>query len=1708
MIITIPGYQFQEEPIYNGSQFIIFSGLSPKKEPIIIKMLKSKYPSPEEVRRFKQEYEITKILESDQTVHVYGFEKLENSYGMILENIIFPTLLEELEKRTQFNIHDFLEISIKIANALNYIHKKNITHKNLNPDNIFCDVSRKIVRIVDFHLATTLQKEKATFIKPKLLEETLNYISPEQTGRINRKVDYRTDFYSLGIIFYQMLTGVLPFDSSNPIELIYSHIAATPKSPREMDVKIPEMISAIVMKLIKKNPEERYQNIHALMDDLTNGLQQLEQTGSIEIFPLSKKKLPNRFQIQEKLYGRESEIKKLLDTYDKVAKGAVEFMLVTGDSGIGKSSLINEIQRPILQKRGFYISGKFEQFNHNAPYAALIQAFTDLVNQLLNEGDATIALYQKKIIDSVKGYGKVLLNVIPNLALLIGKQPPLFDLGSTELENQFSYMFQNFISAIATPEHPIVIFVDNLQWADHSSLKMIESLLTSPDCHHLYIIGAYQTDQINSSHSTSTFIESLKNQNIIPAVIELQPLTLSMQMDLLVDISNQDKDSVCPLAELCHEKTKGNPLLLIHLLKKFNKSGFITFNNEKCCYEWDFSKIGQIDLTYTILELMKERILELHPTTQKALHLAACMGNSFDLTILTDVADLLSIKESKDILINLVPALQEDLIDTDSNTFMDHYQFSHDRWQEAIYSLMDEETKQIIHIHIARTLLKKLTIRNYSQVIFDVVYHYNLSNLFSGIDISEKKKIAKLNLSASKIAKKSVAFPIALDYIKAAMKYTDPADWKTHYLFMLKLYTEATENSFLVKNYDEFENFSKIGISNAKNILDEINILKIKVLVEASQNKQRQSVETVISTIARLGIKLPSHPTKLNIFMDILKIKFLVNRIGISNITQLPRMTDPVKKAVVDMITMGFPCAYQSYPELFPILVCTNVALSLQYGNTEGSAYAYCVFGIISIGALGEINKGFEFGQASIRLMELLHDIKSKTKIAFGYYGGIKHWKDSIYTCIPQLVEGFETGLAYGDLEYACYCIHIYISQAFNSGIPLTELSIQTAYYKNRIKKIQHRSIYNFISTFHQAINNFIEMRNDPDILEGEFYNERIMIPYCKETGDLAALFNTYYCKLELAFFFEKYDQAIEYIAFCDKYIHIVYSLFSVPAYYMYKALTLLSIYPSSSKVKQYRILNDVHQALKKLEKWSNFSPSNHLQKYLLVNAELMSIQNKNESARLLYDQAIAASKENQFLHEEALSKELAARFYLKADNQKFAKAYMEEAYHSYLIWGAKAKIAQLESKYSHLMRHIIRATSSLEEWLTSKTESREYSSEILDLVTIQKTVNIISSTIMLNDLLKTLMHILIVNAGAQKCILLLEKEVLGKEGDFVIEAECRVGQAEDSILQSIPISDELLPVNLINYVVRKRDTVVLDNATHSGSFVANPYIVKNQCKSILCMPLFHQEALIGILYLENNLAKSVFTSTRVDFLKFLSSQISTSINNAKAYEKIMRLNKDLAILEQAYEKYSPKEFLNLLEKASVVDINLGDHIQKEMTVLFSDIRNITSQSTINHYESLSFINSFLNIIGPLIRKYNGFIDKYIGHAIMAIFPGSADDAISCAIEMQKRLAEYNQSQNESITMGVGINSGLLALGIIGEEHRMNATVISNAVNIASRLESLAKELDRPILITDTTYKKLKNPAKYSIQLVDTVTLKGMERPETIYAIYGMSAYE
>ena len=730
-MITISGYEITEQ-IYDGVRAVVYRGRREKDNlPVVVKIHKTDFPSSKEIARFRREVEIGTMFDSKGIIKYYGTERYKNADALITEDFGAVALAEVIPE-DGMDIKTFLLVAIQLAQALGEVHKKGIIHKDIKPRNITINPETQTTKLIDFGISSQLSRENQSIKNPTMLEGTLAYMSPEQMGRMNRAIDYRTDFYSLGVTFYEMLTGFLPFDASDPMELVHCHIARAPTPPHERNKEIPPVVSDMVMKLLAKTAEERYQSANGLAVDFQKCLTAWELTGSIENIIIGEKDVSARFEIPQKLYGRESEIDTLMAAFARVSQGTKEMMLVSGYSGIGKSALVNEIHKPIVEKRGYFISGKFEQLQRNIPYAALIMAFRGLIRQLLTESDAQVEQWKEKLLAALGKNGQIIINVLPELELIIGTQPAVPELPPVESQNRFNLLFQRFVHAFTQKEHPLVLFLDDLQWADSASLKAIELLITDAETQYLFLIGAYRDNEVTDAHPLMLSLEQIQTTEAVINWIHLQPLDMASLNQLAADTLACDIEKSKPLAELVMGKTNGNPFFINQFLTEIYEAGLLIFDYNQGSWQWEIAKIEQSEITDNVVDLMVGKIQKLPVSTQEVLKLAACIGNQFDLHTTSVIHE----KSSSGTADDLWEALQEGLIaplgddykfltgdvtqsetespdvtlskaknlsqrqpeilhsvQNDKNDFAVSYKFLHDRVQQAAYSLIEDSPK-------------------------------------------------------------------------------------------------------------------------------------------------------------------------------------------------------------------------------------------------------------------------------------------------------------------------------------------------------------------------------------------------------------------------------------------------------------------------------------------------------------------------------------------------------------------------------------------------------------------------------------------------------------------------------------------------------------------------------------------------------------------------------------------------------------------------------------------------------------------------------------------------------------------------------------------------------------------------------------------------------------------------------------------------------
>ncbi|WP_208344578.1 trifunctional serine/threonine-protein kinase/ATP-binding protein/sensor histidine kinase [Aetokthonos hydrillicola] len=1502
--VNIAGYQVCEQ-LYNGFRTLVYRGYREDDSlAVVIKLLKSPYPSFRELVQFRNQYTITKNLRSPLIIQTYSLEAYQNGYGLVMEDfggISLKNYFVGVDRGCIVSLlKEFLPIAIALCDALEILYRNHIIHKDIKPSNILINPATKEIKLIDFSIASLLPKEIQTLINPNILEGTLAYISPEQTGRMNRGIDYRSDFYSLGVSFYELLTGKLPFEAKEAMEIIHGHIAQKPPILQELNPEMPTTLSDIVMKLMAKNAEHRYQSASGLKYDLEICLNQLETKGIIEAFDIRQRDVSDRFVIPEKLYGREAEVTQLLAVFERVAQGHTELMLVAGFSGIGKTAVVNEVHKPIVKQSGYFIKGKYDQFNRYIPFSAFVQAFRDLMGQLLSENDTKLQEWRDKILRALGENAQVIIQVIPELERIIGSQPEPIELSGIAAQNRFNLLFEKFIQIFTTQEHPLVIFLDDLQWADSASLKLMQLLINQSYKGYLLIIGAYRDNEVFPGHPLMLTLDEIANAGKNVHKILLSPLSEVSLNHLVADTLHCQLELAQPLVQLLYQKTKGNPFFTTQFLKTLYEDNYIHFNLEVRHWQCDIAQIKQLVLTDDIVEFMAQQLQKLTPVTQEVLKLAACIGNQFDLHTLA----IVSKQSQAEAAVALWQALQEGLIVPQSEIYKFYvnqenqataqeithsveYKFLHDRVQQAAYSLIPEEHKQTTHVTIGRLLWQNTPEAELENQIFAIANQLNI-----GIEQfhqpRERYELARLNLFAGKKAKPSTAYSSALTYLNIGIHLLPSNPWEYDYDLTIALYNEATEASYLCGKLDRMEDFAQEILRNAKAVIDTAKMYEVKIETYTTQGKLLVAIDTAMQFLHSIGIEFPKEPTDEDFVLALQETQAILSGKTIAELIDLPEMQNPELRAALRVLLKVTTPAYLGKPKLHRLVVLKKVFLSIKYGNTPASALAYAGYGLMLCGQVNSIPTGYEFGKLALQLLSKFQDRQYQALVIAIVHLFIIHWKEPLTATLKPLLQAYTIGLETGDLSYAGYAAHIYCLYAYLTSQELSKLADEFAIYRAVLKKINHKTALNDNSVYYQVVLNLIESKTNPWELGNTTDDETSMLEFQKQTHDGTFLWHFFVNKLMLCYLFQKLDLGAEYAVKAKQYSHAGYALANVPVMNFYDSLLQLALFPQSSTEEQQRILQKVAENQDIMQQWANYAPMNNLHRFQLVEAEKNRVLGEKIAAIEFYDCAISGAKENGYIQEAALGNELTAKFYLDWRKEKLAQAYMEEAYYSYARWGAKTKVEDLEQRYPELLRVILQqkianknvTCSTCVDSSTYISSSSSTSTSILDFEAVFKASQAISTAIELNELIKILTEIILENAGADRCVL-----ILFQNDSWQVRA---ITNLEGTILQTEPLDNHPeLPINLIQYVKNTLETVVIDDSTTDLSNLIGEYIHQHQPKSILCMPISNQGQLLGILYLENKVTIGAFVGDRLAVLQLLTTQAAISLENALLYNTL-----------------------------------------------------------------------------------------------------------------------------------------------------------------------------------------------------------------------------
>ncbi len=1504
-MIEIPGYHV-EKSIYESPRSAIYKGWKlADNKPVIFKTLKNRYPGNEEIARLLYEYDLLQRLDFPEAPVLIGLELYSNIPVIVMEDFGGESLEKLIDIKT-FTIEESLEIAIEITRQLEGIHNAHIIHKDIVPSNILYNTISRQLMIIDFGISTRFSREDLTVSILSHLEGTLSYISPEQTGRMNRPLDYRTDFYSLGMTCYKLFSGTLPFTGEDPLEIIHCHIASIPKPLHELNPRIPRVLSDIVMKLISKASEDRYQSTFGIINDLSLCLDYLKRGTSIS-FGIGKEDIPGKFRVSEKLYGREEEIDYLIEIFEKVGNGKKEMILCKGFPGIGKSVLINEIHRPVIENRAYFCRGKYDQYSKTIPYKGLIDAFRELAAQVLSETEDRLETMKREILKAVGSNGQVIIDIIKEVEFIIGKQPQVQKLPPIEAQNRFNLVFQNFLKVFARKDHPLVVFLDDLQWVDSASLDLIHTLLDDHDLTFFLFIGAFRDNEINHEHPFSLMLDKLKKSGFRWHTIPLGPLDEYQVTHMVSDTFYCNTDKCRDLARLLLQKTGGNPFFLKEYLKTLYDNRLIEFVYSEGVphWTWDINKIRLAGITDNVVELMAQKIKKLSQNTLNALKIACCMGIKVSLPLLAAV--------NKATVPNTVDVLQEAIDEGILISFENSLKFVHDRVWDACYSLLDEKERIGLHYSIGKYMIEEGKKANIDEFIFVIAEQWNHAKDL--LNEEERRILLEIDYKAGHKSRISSAYNAATEFFRHGGGFLSLDSWKTDYKFTLAYYTEWSQAEYLARNMKEAEALFDLILDKAVDMMEKVKINSIQIDHYIAQTQFKKALDVGVKTLNELGISISKNPGKIPVLYELLKAKILSGKRKISDLENQEEMKNEKIQAAMDIMEKCIPASIIVAPNFVPIFSMKMVNLTFKYGISPKSAFGYVMYGVILSGILGDITNGYEFGKLSVKIAERYNFeiIQSRIYFIFGYM--IMHLKRHFMDIENYFMKVRECGSATGDFLYLAYAYFNFGYILLFSGENLDSIKINFFQkYQNSMLRLNQPHTTDYFNLWYQAILNLSGESEDRLILKGEAFNEIDMIPRFQETKDEAGIAQYYLIKQVLYFFAGDYEAGLDYSRKIEKLMPNLLGMSIIQISYFFYGLILAALCSTTDKVKSNHYIGKLVSIRKKYKKWGQYNKHNYLNKYLLLSAEISRLKGKELGETIkLYSESIKVAHRSHLIHEEAMACELMARFLLSKDQEKIASLYMSEAHYCYKRWGGNARAKFLETTYPHLVdvKRVRYRMNSADEITVSENDA---SNRFLDLDTILKASNTISSEIKLDELLKKMMHIAIENAGAQKGYFLLSQS-----GNWFIEAEGSIDHEDSKILQSIPLyygKDEhslpRLSITIMKYVERTKETVVLHDALHKGSFTQDDYIKTQRPKSVLCMPFLNQGQLAGILYMENNLTTGVFTQERLGVLSTLSSQMAISIENARMYKYLDELNKNLEqkVFERTHELREKNEMI------------------------------------------------------------------------------------------------------------------------------------------------------------------------------------------------------
>jgi len=1636
------------EPLREGADFTLYRGRERANDtPILAVAVAAEQPSPQSLRRLEHEYSLASELNAAWATqplaltHHHGRAVLilKDPGGKFLDRII------EQYHTQPIDLTRFLQIAVGLAAALSQAHAQGLMHKDVRPENVLVDEAG-YVRLTGFGVASKLRHERQVPVPPEMIAGTLAYMAPEQTGRMNRSIDSRSDLYSVGVTLYQMLTGALPFEATDPLEWVHCHIARQPAAPADLRA-VPEPLSAITMTLLSKNAEERYQTAAGLEADLRRCLSEWQSLGRIDPFPLGADDLSDRLLIPERLYGRERAIEALLAAFDRVvAQKAAEFVLLSGYSGVGKSSVVNELHKVLVPPRGLFAAGKFDQYKRDVPYSTLAQAFQMLVRQILVKSEAEVDHWRHALLEALGPNGQLIVNLVPELEFVIGKQPSVAELPPQEARGRFQLVFRRFFGAFARPEHPLTLFLDDLQWVDTATLELLERLMIDPDVRHVLMIGAYRDNEVSSSHPLMQTLTAIRESGANTREIVLESLRLDDVERLIAEALRCGRSSAAPLAQLIHERTGGNPLFAIQFLTSLDEEGLLRFDRDAAGWIWDLRRIRAKGYSSNVVDLMVGKIRRLSRSAQTALQQLACLGNVARIATLGAVFG----QSEEEIHSALLDAVRAGLILRMEGS----YAFLHDRIQEAAYALIPENERAGSHLRIGRALQASLTADQLAEHLFDVANQLNRGAKLP-IDDNEKVHIAAIDLRAGRKAKASAAYTSALAYFAAGMALLGERDWSSQYQLTFSLWLERAGCELVCGNSEQAGQLIAELLPRVATRVDEAAVCNLKVQLHLMKAENQQAVDSALTCLRGFGIDLPAHPTEEQVQSERQILRQTLNGRPIESLIDLPLMTDPELQAAMNVLSSLLSAAHYTDFRLCCLQACRMVTLSVQHGTSGDSACAYAFWGSLLGPVYHLYAEGCRFVKLACDVVDK-HDLIANRALVYLGFGVVAPWTQPIGTALEFSRTGIRTAIETGNPFYACVGMYTLSANLLLRNAPLDAVWREAEMALAFARKIKHAdyadtivSQQRFIRTMQgrtATFSTFSDTQFDEATFEAQL-----------TAGRTPMMIDCYWIhKLKARFLSGDYAEALAALDKAKQFLQASVGHIWVLDYFYYAALTVSAVYEAASADEQQAWLELLMAHREQLREWAENYPPTFADKHALVCAEIARIEKRDADALGLYEEAIRSAREHGFVQNEGLAHELAARYFLARRLETAGYAHLRNACNCYDRWGAHGKVKQLDDRYPRLREGRFVAASAT---IVSPLEQ-------VDIATVVKASQAISSEIVLPQLIEKLVRIAVEHAGADRGLLILLRGG-ARGGEPWIQAEAVTGGTDkvEVLLRQAAVTPADMPPSVLQYVMRTQERVLLDDASVDNVYSKDEYVRQRRAKSVLCLPIVKQTRLIGMLYLENNLTPDAFTRDRVSVLQLLASQAAISLENAALYTDLqlqVGVLQHLPVSAWTLDPSGTPDFVNQvwLEYSGQTAEFVGSSPEAWMTAVHPEDRDAASRA---FWDGVRSGQGFAMETRSL-RARDG---SYRWHLQQAVVLRDAEGRIlkfigtTTDIDDQKRVEEaLRQARDDLARINRATTMGELAASLAHEVSQPISGAITNASTCLRKLGSDEPDLD------------------------------------------------